>query len=180
MKPFIHCPACASRLEVPSSEGESRCPECGRSWYQHSSPAVTAALVDGDRVLVAIRAHDPKKGQVDTPGGFLTPGEHPLDGLRREILEELGIEIDVSFEDFVQGVPHTYGDEEDWVLSLGFIARPLSLALNPADDVADALWVTSSELDDLDWGWPHDRDLAEIALRRTLADSGSTDYRKAK
>jgi 8-oxo-dGTP diphosphatase len=127
-------------------------------------------MVDGDKVLVTIRAHDPKKGQIDTPGGFLTLGEPPLDGLRREVREELGIEIDVSFEDFVQGVPHTYGDEENWVLSLGFVARPLSLALTPADDVADALWVTSSELDDLDWGWPHDRDLAEIALKRTSRD----------
>jgi NADH pyrophosphatase NudC (nudix superfamily) len=173
MKPFIYCPACASKLEDPSSEGGFRCPGCGRSWYENSSPAVTAALVDRDKVLVAIRAHDPRKGKVDTPGGFLMPGEHPLDGLKREIREELGIEIDVSFEDFIQGIPHTYGDEGDWVLSLGFAARPLSLALNPADDVADALWVTSSELDALDWGWPHDRDLAEIALRRTPSDHGS-------
>lgn len=173
MKPFIYCPACASKLEDPSSESGSRCPGCGRSWYQNSSPTVTAALVDGDKVLVAIRARDPKKGQVDTPGGFLMLGEHPLDGLKREIREELGIEIDVSFEDFIQAIPHTYGDEEDWVLSLGFAARPMSLALSPADDVADALWVTSSELDALDWGWPHDRDLAEVALRRTSLDHRS-------
>jgi NADH pyrophosphatase NudC (nudix superfamily) len=167
MKAFTYCPACASRLEDLSTECGARCPKCGRSWYQNSSPTVAAALVDGGKVLVTIRAHDPKKGQIDTPGGFLTPGEPPLDGLRREVREELGIDIDVSFEDFVQGVPHTYGDEEDWVLSLGFVARPLSLALSPADDVADALWVTSSELEDLDWGWPHDRDLVEIALKRT-------------
>jgi len=173
MKPFTYCPACASRLDDPSTEGGARCPECGRSWYQNSSPTVTAALVDGDKVLVTIRGHDPKKGRIDTPGGFLTPGESPLEGLRREVREELGIEIDVSFEDFVQGMPHTYGDEEDWVLSLGFVARPLSLALTPADDAADALWVTSSELDELDWGWPHDRDLAEIALKRTSRDRGN-------
>ncbi|MGH2775382.1 MAG: NUDIX domain-containing protein [Actinomycetota bacterium] len=165
MKPFVHCPACASRLQDPNSEGGSRCPHCGRSWYRNSAPTVTAAIVDGDRVLVAIRAFDPKKGKADTPGGFLLPGEAPLDGLRREIREELGIEIDVSFDDFVQGVPHTYGDEEDWVLSLGFTARAKSVDLSPADDVADAVWVTYSELDDLDWAWPHDRELAKIALR---------------
>ena len=167
MKPFVHCPACASKLEDPNSEGGSRCPNCGRLWYRNSAPTVTAAIVEGGRVLVAIRAFDPKKGKADTPGGFLMAGEPPLDGLRREIREELGIEIDVSFEDFVQGVPHTYGEEGDWVLSLGFSARPLSGKLEPADDVADARWVSYSELDDLDWAWLHDRELAKIALRRT-------------
>jgi len=165
MKPFVYCPACASKLEHPDPEGGSSCPGCGRFWYRNSAPTVTAALVDGDKVLVAMRAFEPKKGKADTPGGFLMPGEPPLDGLRREIREELGIDIDVSFEDFVQGVPHTYGDEQDWVLSLGFVARPLSLELEVADDVADARWVTYRELDELDWGWPHDRDLAKIALR---------------
>ena len=173
MKPFVYCPACATKLEDPSSEGGSRCPGCGRSWYRNSSPTVTAAIVNDGKVLVAIRAFDPKKGKVDTPGGFLMPGEHPLDGLRREIREELGIEIDVSFEDFVQGVPHTYGDEEDWVLSLGFTARPLSLELSPADDVADAIWATPAELDDLDWGWPHDLDLTKIALGRESTARGT-------
>jgi len=177
MKPFVYCPACATKLEDPSSEGGSRCPGCERSWYRNSAPTVTAAIVDDGKVLVAIRAFDPKKGKVDTPGGFLMPGEDPLDGLRREIREELGIEIDVSFEDFIQGVPHTYGgEEEDWVLSLGFRARPLSLMLSPADDVDDAFWATSDELDELDWGWPHDRDLAKIALGRasTTRDDGLT------
>ena len=117
-------------------------------------------------MLVSFRAIEPKKGKADTPGGFLKPGEEPLEGLRREIREELGVEIQVSFEDFIQGVPHTYGDEGDWVLSLGFAARLESGDVVPADDVAEARWVTFGELDDLDFAWPHDRDLAKAALTK--------------
>jgi len=168
VKPVVYCAACATKLDDRDCEGGSTCPNCGRSWYQNSSPTVTAAIVKDGRVLVSFRAFEPKKGKADTPGGFLKPGEEPLEGLRREIREELGVEIEVSFEDFIQGVPHTYGDEGDWVLSLGFAARLVSGDIVPADDVAEARWVTYGELDDLDFAWPHDRDLAKAALTKPL------------
>lgn len=170
MKPVVYCAACATKLGDRDSEGGSRCPNCGRSWYQNSSPTVTAAIVKDGRVLVSFRAIAPKKGKADTPGGFLKPGEEPLEGLRREIREELGVEIQVSFEDFIQSVPHTYGDEGDWVLSLGFAARLESGDVVPADDVAEARWVTYGDLDDLDFAWPHDRDLARAALSRQMGE----------
>jgi ADP-ribose pyrophosphatase YjhB (NUDIX family) len=168
VKPVVYCATCATKLDERDSEGGSRCPNCGRSWYQNSSPTVAAVIVEGGRVLVSFRAIEPKKGKADIPGGFLKPGEEPLEGLRREIREELGVEIEVSFEDFIQGVPHTYGEEGDWVLSLGFVARLVSGDVVPADDVAEARWVTYGELDDLDFAWPHDRDLAKAALIKAL------------
>ncbi|MGH2751461.1 MAG: NUDIX hydrolase [Actinomycetota bacterium] len=171
MKPFVYCPACATKLDGPSSEGGSSCPNCGRAWYRNSAPTVTAAIVADGRVLVAVRGVEPKKGKADTPGGFLLPGEPPLEGLRREMREELGIEIDVSFDDFVQGVPHTYGDEGDWVLSLGFAARLVAGEVTPADDVAETRWATDGELDDLEWAWPHDKELAKAVLRRVTERS---------
>lgn len=166
MKPVVYCAACATKLEDRDSEGGSTCPNCGRSWFESFSPTVTAAIVQDDRVLVAIRGIEPKKGKADTPGGFLKPGEEPLEGLRRELREELGVEIDVSFEDFVQVVPHTYGEEGDWVLSLGFAARLVSGDIVPADDIAEARWVTYGELDGLDFAWPHDRELAKKVLTK--------------
>lgn len=164
MKPVVYCATCATKLDQPDSEGAAGCPNCGRSWYRNSAPTVAAAIVRGTQVLVAIRAIEPMKGKADTPGGFLKPGEAPLEGLRREMSEELGLTIEVSFDDFVQGVPHTYGDEGDWVLSLGFAVRLASGDITPADDVAEARWVSYGELDDLDFAWPHDRELAKAAL----------------
>ena len=165
MKPFHFCPACASELDPPDDESGVRCPSCGRVWYRNAAPTAGAALIAGDRALLTIRGRDPKRGQIDVPGGFLKPHEDPLVGPRREVAEELGVEIDVSYRDFIQAAPYTYGDEGDWVLALGFKARLVGGEPRPADDVGGIRWVAGEELDGLDWAWSHDRELVRKALR---------------
>ena len=115
--------------------------------------------------MVTVRGREPKKGRIDVPGGFLRPEEDPIEGLRREVAEELGVEIDVANTDFLQAAPHTYGDEGDWVLALGFKARLKGGEPRPSDDVAGIRWVGEEDLDDLDWAWPHDLELVRKALR---------------
>ena len=116
--------------------------------------------------LVSVRAREPEKGRLDVPGGFLLPGEDPITGLKREVREELGVEIDVDVEDCISMVPHRYGEEGDFVLALGFRARLLGGRVVPNDDVEEVRWVGADELDDLDFAWPHDRDLIRKALER--------------
>jgi ADP-ribose pyrophosphatase YjhB (NUDIX family) len=167
MKPFLFCPSCASKLREGGIEDGSECPSCRRVWYRDASPTAGAAIVHEGRALVTQRAREPEKGRFDVPGGFLRPGEDPIDGLRREVREELGIEIDTDLDECVSMVPHTYGPEEDYVLALGFRARLVSGDPTPADDVAAFKWVTEEDLDGLDFAWPHDREL----IRRALDDA---------
>lgn len=163
MKPFRFCPACGAGLAA-SDDGGGRCAHCGRSWYRNPAPTVGCAIVDGGRALVTVRARPPEQGRIDVPGGFLEPGEHPLDGLRREVAEEICVDVEVSEADFVHAAPHRYGDEGDWVLALGFAARYAGGEIRCRDDVADARWVAAADLDDLDFAWPHDRELVRRAL----------------
>jgi NADH pyrophosphatase NudC (nudix superfamily) len=167
VKPFRFCPACGTRLPAePDAEGGRECPACGRVWYRSFSPTAGAAIVRDDRALVTVRAREPEKGRIDVPGGFLRLGEKPVDALKREVQEELGIELEASVEDCLQMVPHRYGKEGDWVLALGFAARLVGHDhIEPGDDVAEAKWVTEAELDELDFAWEHDRELIRKALR---------------
>ena len=101
-----------------------------------------SALVvdDAGRMLLGRRAHDPDAGLWDTLGGFLDEGEHPLDGLRRELVEETGLEVEPGA--FLGAYVDTYGDgpEATSVLNLVWEARIVSGEPSPADDVSELRW----------------------------------------
>lgn len=128
-------------------------------------PAVGAVIVEDGKALVTVRAREPEKGRLDLPGGFLEVGEHPADGLVREIKEELGVEAEVVGDSVLQAT-HTYGEDGDWVLAVGFRVRLLGGEITPADDVAEVRWVSLEEIDGLDFAWSHDRALVRAALER--------------
>jgi mutator protein MutT len=56
---------------------------------------VVAAVIErGGRYLIALRPKEKRYGGMwEFPGGKLDPGESLLDGARREVREELGIEV---------------------------------------------------------------------------------------
>lgn len=136
---WIVCPRCGQ----PLANGGQRahCAACGADYYASSAPA-TAALVTDDqgRILLARRAHEPDAGLWDTPGGFLDEGEAPEDGLRRELLEETG--LDVELGSFVGAFMDVYGDAPGApaVLNLVWRARVLGGEAVPADDVSELAW----------------------------------------
>lgn len=163
-EPYRFCPADGTELAAKAAESRgASCPTCGRSWYRSSAPAVGAAIVDGDRVLVTVRGIEPEKGRFDLPGGFVEVEEHPRDALAREAWEELGVEVDVEESPMLLAV-HTYGPDGEYVLAIGFRVRIVSGEPSPADDVAGIRWVSKEEVDTLDFAWEHDRKIARLAL----------------
>jgi len=87
------CPRCRAELRGDASRVD--CPACGFVYYASSKPTAGALVEDGaGRVLLARRALEPFKGRWDIAGGFLDEGEPPLDGLRRELREETGLEVE--------------------------------------------------------------------------------------
>ena len=123
-------------------------------------------ILEAGKALVTVRAAVPEKGRLDLPGGFLNVGEHPVDGLVREVREELGVEVEV-FEPPILLATHTYGPDGQYVLAIGFRARIVGGEPDPTDDVAGVRWVSLAELDSADFAWEHDRDMVRGALRGT-------------
>lgn len=143
------CPRCGVelRLEPDSAPVRAECPGCGSDYYANSSPAVGALCEDDQgRLLLVRRAIEPSKGKWDTPGGFLEEGEHPLDGLKRELLEETGLEIEPL--EFLAARTDVYGPapEAPWILSLNWSAKVVSGTGAPADDVSELGWFSADEL----------------------------------
>lgn len=139
------CPRCGARLD--RGGGHARCPACGSAYYANSAPCVSALAENADgRVLLARRAVEPYLGLWDCPGGFLEEGEHPLDGLRRELREETGLELGPLR--FVGVWMDRYGDAADAVatLNLYWAGRVEGGEPVAADDVAELRWFPPNAL----------------------------------
>lgn len=90
---FRYCPNCKNPLEK-IGDRIINCKNCGFHFY--FNPASTNALIlenNKGEILLTKRKFPPKKGFWDTPGGFITFKENVEESLRREIKEELGINL---------------------------------------------------------------------------------------
>jgi ADP-ribose pyrophosphatase YjhB (NUDIX family) len=140
------CPVCAAEIELEDG-ARAECPACGYRAWASSKPTACALVVDDDgRVLLARRAGSVFHGYWDLPGGFLHEGEHPLEGLRRELREETGLEIEP--DTFLGIWMDRYGDDEDAhaTLNLYWTARLLGGEPQAADDVSELAWFSPDEL----------------------------------
>ena len=157
------CPRCASELDRTHAPARVDCPACGFVGHANSSPCVGVIVEDdAGRVLLARRAVQPYRGMWDTPGGYLEEGEHPLDGLRRELLEETGLTVEPR--EFLGAFMDWYGDAPDAnaTLNLFWTARVVSGEPAPDDDVAELRWFAPGEL-------PPDEELAFTLLPSVFA-----------
>jgi len=142
---WYFCPRCSG--ELVRERAQADCPACGSHYYANSAPTVGALCEDEQgRLMLVRRAVEPQKGKWDTPGGFLEEGERPLDGLRRELLEETGLDVEPG--EFIDAVTDLYGDGPDApsILSLNWTARILGGTPVPADDISEIRWFAAAEL----------------------------------
>ena len=86
---FQYCPSCASR-SIQFCGRKFHCPDCNFVYF-HNIAAATGCIIQTDgKVMLLVRGKEPSLGKLDLPGGFVDPGEGLLDGLCRELREELG------------------------------------------------------------------------------------------
>jgi 8-oxo-dGTP pyrophosphatase MutT (NUDIX family) len=88
---FQYCPSCGTR-KIQFKVNRFFCPDCGFVYFHNTAAATGCVIQAGERVLLLTRGKEPALGKLDLPGGFVDPGEGVLDGLRRELREELGWE----------------------------------------------------------------------------------------
>ena len=145
-----YCPKCGAAALHPRGVKLWHCSECGFELYLNVAAAVAALIFDAEgRLLVTVRAKEPSKGMWDLPGGFVDPAESVEEALRREIAEELGLEI-VSMR-FVSSHPNTYEymGIRYATVDLGFVCEVADLKrLAPeASEVAEILFVPLQEVE---------------------------------
>jgi NAD+ diphosphatase len=122
------------RVMVCTREG------CATEFFPRVDPAVIVLVTDGDRALLGRQPGWPS-GRYSTIAGFVEPGESLEDAVRREVLEETGIEIGAM----------SYQSSQPWPfprsLMLGFRANALTTEIRLGDcELEDARWFHRDEL----------------------------------
>lgn len=142
---FKYCPKC-SCLDLIMVGKDYKCESCKFIFWQNSKPTVTATIIRRGKVLLGKRSVNPYKGYWDLPGGFLENGEHPEVGLRREMKEELGVEIEIKK---LTGVfMDKFLDQGDWcnVLCLHYLCNIKKGEPNPLEEVSELGWFSLNNL----------------------------------
>ena len=177
MKPIEHfrfCPRCGQHYFHTASDQMFRCPACGFVYY--FNPAIAAAAFirnSAGQTLFIRRAKEPAKGQLAIPGGFVDVGETAETALRREIREEVDIEIDALGYLCSQTNEYAYKEVTYPVLDLFFVAEISGEAKAAAlDGVESCTWLEASRVDPEGIAFPSIRAALALFLRgvgKTLA-----------
>lgn len=122
-----------------------------REYPAHPTVGVGVVVWHQDRVLLVQRARPPRQGQWSLPGGGVQLGETLADAARRELREEVGLEVDLG--EIVATLDLIDRDPEQRVryhfVLVDYLAETRSADLQPGDDAADARWFTFDQLAEL-------------------------------
>jgi 8-oxo-dGTP diphosphatase len=114
-----------------------------RDYPEHPLIGVGAVIVSGGRALLVRRASDPLRGEWSVPGGLLELGEKLRDGVRREALEETGLEVEPGevLDVFDSIFTDPLGRTQYHYVLIDYLCRPLAGEAHAASDVSDVRWV---------------------------------------
>ncbi len=86
------CGKCGTLTEKHENEMAKICPECGFTSYTRISPAIITAIIRDDKILMAKHSYG-FKNRYSLIAGFIEAGETLEEGVKREVMEEVGLKV---------------------------------------------------------------------------------------
>ena len=163
-----YCPRCGA--SATRADGCSTCSACGYQVWAASVPGVQGLAVnDAGEVLLGRRNGDPGSGLWDIPGGFLDEGEGAVSGLRREFLEETGLDVEVDA--FLGIWIESYAGR--FVHCATWLVRPVGGRLEAGDDLAHVEWFAADRLPGAaDFAFPTHVEIVDVWAASRQVDTG--------
>jgi NAD+ diphosphatase len=158
------CGVCGNACEVKSAGHVMQCTVCNTQHFPRTDPAVIMLVHRDGKALLGHSTRFPRATMYSTLAGFVEPGETLEEAVRREVLEESGIQV---------GAVH-YHSSQPWPfpgnIMLGFYAEGLTDEITiDTEELKDARWFTKQEMRDHE---THGFDLprADSIARRLIED----------
>ncbi|KAA0693549.1 NAD(+) diphosphatase [Halopseudomonas laoshanensis] len=128
------CGRCGATMQPRGEERAMECSACDLRQYPKLAPCIIVLITRGDEVLLARSPHF-RPGFFSTLAGFIEPGESVEECLHREVMEEVGVEVDQL----------EYLGSQNWPfpnsLMMGFHARYVSGDIVPQPgEIEEAGW----------------------------------------
>ncbi|ETX15475.1 NUDIX hydrolase [Roseivivax halodurans JCM 10272] len=164
------CARCGAASEVALAGWQRVCPSCGARHFPRTDPVVIMLVTRGNSVLVG-RAPGWPEGMYSCLAGFVEPGETIEAAVRREVREEVGVEV--GRVGYLASQPWPF--PASLMIGCHGEATSSDITLDPVE-IEEALWLSREELADAFAGthpkvWPaRDGAIARFLLRNWLAD----------
>ncbi|MDZ7852936.1 MAG: NUDIX hydrolase [Halomonas sp.] len=133
-------------------------------------PAVSAAVIRGDRILMVRRRNPPNKGMLALPGGKVEAGESLQQAATRELPEETGV---IAAPRRILTAIDLFDHDEAGLLRMHFVIVVVQMEWQggveaAADDATELRWM---DLEALEQGDGEVCDSALHVARRVLAEA---------
>jgi NAD+ diphosphatase len=134
------CGRCGARVTTTDGGWRLRCSACLRDHYPRTDPAVIMLITRGDLCLMG-HEHRFPQGLYSTLAGFVEPGDDIEHAVRREVLEESGIEVGAVR--YVASQPWPFPHS----LMIGCWGEALTSGIRiDTTELGDVRWFTRDEL----------------------------------
>ncbi len=135
-----YCGRCGARNMGKPDERANICPDCGFVDFPKISPAIIVAVTRGDELLLARSARF-KRSFYSVLAGYVEAGETLEECVRREIMEEVG--VDVKDVRYFASQPWPFSGS----LMVGFTARYAGGEIRvDGDEIEDAGWFSADRM----------------------------------
>ena len=135
-----YCAQCGTLSAVVSGGWVRHCPNCKAHHFPRVDPVVIMLAVSGERCLLG-RGHRRPGARFSCLAGFMEPGETLEEAVRREVLEESGIQV--GRVRYLASQPWPFPSS----LMMGFLGEALTeeITIDP-EELAEVRWFERDEV----------------------------------
>jgi len=101
------CPSCGNK-SLNFNGKTMNCQKCDFTFYNNTAAAVAVVIIRRDEILFTRRNQNPELGKLDLAGGFIDFEETAENACKRELWEELHLNIDKNRLKYICSLPNTY------------------------------------------------------------------------